>query len=91
MGHNPRSHKEPAMTEQKEVDTSVLRLYMWDGKGISLKVDSSTSYMKSQLSNGYHFLSQRTLEEEGKMVKKLPEIQETPVRFLGQEDPLEKE
>ena len=24
------------------------------------------------------------------LVKNLPEIQETPVRFLGQEDPLEK-
>ena len=27
----------------------------------------------------------------GQMVKKLPEIQETPVQSLGQEDPLEKE
>ena len=24
------------------------------------------------------------------LVKNLPEVQETPVRFLGQEDPLEK-
>ena len=27
----------------------------------------------------------------GQLVKNLPVLQETPVRFLGQEDPLEKE
>ena len=27
---------------------------------------------------------------EGQLVKNLPAMQETPVRFLGQEDPLEK-
>ena len=27
---------------------------------------------------------------EGQLVKNLPVMQETPVRFLGQEDPLEK-
>ena len=26
-----------------------------------------------------------------KLIKNLPAMQETPVRFLGQEDPLEKE
>ena len=32
----------------------------------------------------------QTLNKVAQLVKNLPAMQETPVRFLGQEDPLEK-
>ena len=47
-------------------------------------------WFQSRACPGQALYSLSTLSYQGKLVKNLPAMQETPVRFLGWEDPLEK-
>ena len=75
--------------------TPRLGRFPWRGKGYPLQypgLENSTDCIahgvaesQTQLSN-FHFRASLRAQ----LVKNLPAMQETPVGFLGQEDPLEK-
>ena len=62
--------------------------YMTTGKIIALTVQAFVGKVMSLLFNMLSRLAMASLIAQ--LVKNLPGIQETPVQFLGQEDPLEK-
>ena len=68
-------------------------------RGVWQPTDHGVAKSRTQLSNKYfHFLRKMVLRKTlsgaslvAQLVKNLPAMQETWVRFLGQDDPLEKE
>ena len=77
------------------VSTPRLGRFPWRGKGYPLQYPGLENSMdciahgvaesQTRLSNFHFWASLRA-----QLVKNLPAMPETPVRFLGQEDPLEK-